>query len=210
MMPDVPVRDVMHRTKDNLDYIWRRKDERGVWEVTQLVNSFLGALAHPWEQWQHEPQLKLSLADAQAQGWPTVEKDDPRDEDPQNLRDLLRLVRNAMAHGNVEFLNDGNNEIRAVRFWNEDGGWRTWGATLDVPTLRQFLDCFIQLAAELPARPPREPRRHIAARPARPLCPECGQPFPSRKRQKRLEALARRREPQQAPLFGEVAEAPAG
>ena len=41
---------VMERTMFNLNFIKDHKQEDGPWEITQLVNSFLGALAHPWEE----------------------------------------------------------------------------------------------------------------------------------------------------------------
>ena len=49
MNPEDPVRDVMRRTMFNLRFIEEHQEQNGPFEVTQLVNSFLGALAHPWE-----------------------------------------------------------------------------------------------------------------------------------------------------------------
>jgi hypothetical protein len=54
MMPHEPLRDVMHRTMHNLKFIEAQKTPHGPYEVTQLLNSFLGALAHPWEIYQSE------------------------------------------------------------------------------------------------------------------------------------------------------------
>jgi hypothetical protein len=50
MNPEQPVRDIMQWTMMNLEFIEAQpRDPRtGPFEVTQLVNSFLGALAHPW------------------------------------------------------------------------------------------------------------------------------------------------------------------
>lgn len=55
-----PVRTIMDRTMSNLKLVQRlhkeavergdQVDELGPFEVTQLVNSFSGALAHPWER----------------------------------------------------------------------------------------------------------------------------------------------------------------
>lgn len=167
-MPDVPVRDLMDRTKANLDFIQQEYDggNRDVWDVTQLVNSFLAALAHPWESWKQDRAEipKMSLLEAEAQGWPKAEKDDERDEDPKNLGDLLRLMRNALAHGNIRFISDSQNNIGELRLWNEENGYRTWGTKMDVRTLRLFLDRIVMLAQQLPPNPRPEPRRHIRDR----------------------------------------------
>ena len=47
MPPTEPIRDVVRRTMANLQFIEGHASARGSYEVTQLVNSFLGALAHP-------------------------------------------------------------------------------------------------------------------------------------------------------------------
>jgi hypothetical protein len=38
----------------NLKFIEEHKRRDGPYEVTQLLNSFLGALAFPWEEYRHE------------------------------------------------------------------------------------------------------------------------------------------------------------
>jgi hypothetical protein len=48
MMPHEPVLDIMRRTMRNLAFIGQRVSIGDPFEVTQLINSFLGALAHPW------------------------------------------------------------------------------------------------------------------------------------------------------------------
>jgi AbrB family looped-hinge helix DNA binding protein len=167
-MPDVPVRDLMDRTKANLDFIQQEYDSgnRDVWDVTQLVNSFLAALAHPWESWRQDRAeiLSMSLLEAEAHGWPRLEKDDDRDEDPKNLGELLRLMRNGIAHGNIKFISDHENNIGELRLWNADKGFRTWGTRMDVATLRRILDRTVTLAQRLPPNPRSEPRRHIKDR----------------------------------------------
>jgi hypothetical protein len=71
MMPHEPVRDVMRRTMQNLQFVETHKDPNGPYEVTQLLNSFLGALAHPWEKYQVELCSK-SLSEAAKIGWPDI------------------------------------------------------------------------------------------------------------------------------------------
>src|SRR5438876_2348403 len=100
MMPRVPVGDLMRRTMENLAFVEAHADPNGPFEVTQLVNSFLGALAHPWEKFTAELG-KVSIAQAEADGWPRLTKEYATDRDPRDLGELLRLVRNGMAHGNI-------------------------------------------------------------------------------------------------------------
>ena len=149
MMPSEPVVEMMRRTLASLEFIERHMTDAGPYEVTQLVNSFLGALAHPWERLRDDLN-RMPLTDAALLGWPELRKDLPDDVDPTSLGNLLYLVRNAFAHGNVEFLPDPSGEIFAVRFWNKNRQHkRNWGATLTVVDLRRFLVCFVELAEDL-------------------------------------------------------------
>jgi hypothetical protein len=150
-MPHDPVRDVMHRTMHNLQFIEAHAGVDGPYEVTQLINSFLGALAHPWEAYRHD-LITVPLAEARVAGWPAVAKERQSDREPDSLGDLVRLMRNALAHGNVEFLPDSSAEIRALRLWNTDRGRRTWGAIVTIADMRFFLTRFVALAEELHER----------------------------------------------------------
>lgn len=69
VIPSEPVRDIMRRTMANLDFIEKNAQPDGPFEVTQLINSFLGALAHPWEALQAD-LLALPLAEAAQRGCP--------------------------------------------------------------------------------------------------------------------------------------------
>jgi hypothetical protein len=147
--PEEPVRDVMRRTMFNLDLIQRQETPSGPFYVTQLVNSFLGALAHPWERFKKELRT-IPIAEALAQGWPEIAKERMTDSEPKHLCELLRVMRNGIAHGNIVFLPNEKDEIRAIRVWNNDPkGHRTWGAILTVEVMRSMLDRFVELAEQL-------------------------------------------------------------
>jgi len=75
-----------------------------------------------------------------------LEKERPEDVEPRDLADLLRLVRNAFAHGNIEYQSENGRDITHVRIWNERHGRRTWGTRLDIDTLRTFLERFSEMA----------------------------------------------------------------
>lgn len=178
MIPGIPVVDLMKRTMHNLKTIEQMdRSSGGVYEVTQLVNSFLAALAYPWEEWKVD-SYKMSLAEATEKGWPQFKKSDPLDDDPKDLRDLLRLVRNAFAHGNIAFVPDGQGNISMLEIWNEDNGYRTWGTKATLLDIRQFLVCFVEHAHGLGSPRPRNNRPHrndpIRGRPRKVECPTCG------------------------------------
>ena len=150
MMPHEQVRDIMRRTMKNLRFIETNAKKNSPYEITQLINSFLGALAHPWESFRDDLE-KLPLEEAQAAGWPKLAKEKRTDSDPRSLGDMVRLLRNGIAHGNVEFLSGPGREIRALRIWNVNprSCKRTWGAVVTIQDMRTFLLRFVDLAEEL-------------------------------------------------------------
>ena len=87
MMPHESVRDIMRRTMHNLEFVEARAGLDGPYEVTQLINSFLGALAHPWEAYRND-LTAMSLAVAHTAGWPVIAKERPSDREPDSLRPL--------------------------------------------------------------------------------------------------------------------------
>lgn len=150
MMPYEPVLDIMRRTMANLKYIEAHATPNGPFEVTQLINSCLGALAHPYENWKPELNSK-PLKDAVRIGWPSLEKEHARDRDPRSLGEALSWLRNGIAHGNLTYLPSGRGEIQAIRIVNCEprNGLRTWGTILTPEDLRRFLACFSELVEGL-------------------------------------------------------------
>jgi hypothetical protein len=110
--PGQQERDLMERTRKNLDYILKDKVAQEldkVFEVTQLVNSFLGILTHPWEKLFDADalaELELDSEEYSKLGFPSIKASWSQDtEHPRNLAHLLRLMRNGIAHGNIDLLN---------------------------------------------------------------------------------------------------------
>lgn len=116
-----PVRDIMRRTMHNLEFVEAHARDDGLYEVTQLVNSFLGALVQPWETYR-DALRKISLTAVHNTGWPVVAKELPTDCEPRSLGDLIRYMRNALAHGNVQFMSSGSADIQAIRVWSDTNG----------------------------------------------------------------------------------------
>ena len=99
----VLVKDFAKRTRYNLAIVRAHKDQsQEAYEVTQLVNSLLGLIVLPKEK--SNPKLpKTSLGALSEQGWPAAVLQPTEGKAPKNLRDLHRLLRNAISHFNIEF-----------------------------------------------------------------------------------------------------------
>jgi hypothetical protein len=139
--------DFARRTRSNLEYI-EKAQERGesVFEVTQLANSLLGLLVFPREQYMSRiPDTPLTVLIEQ--GWPEITtthgglKED-------TLKQLMRMLRNGIAHCNVEFTADDRSQITGLRIWNTKGHSKTWEVTLTVADLRAIAFKFVELLAE--------------------------------------------------------------
>jgi hypothetical protein len=77
-MPTEPLLDIMRRSMANLTFVEANASPDGPYEVTQLVNTFLGALAHPFEAMRDDLRA-LPLAEAASRGWPTIANERPGD-----------------------------------------------------------------------------------------------------------------------------------
>lgn len=147
MYEDV-VADFAQRTRKNLRAVESLRSKGGdVFEVTQLVNSMLGLLVFPREEFVARiPKVPLEVL--REQGWP-VPKMHPGFPQATDLSDLVRYLRNAISHFNIEFVGDGQNEIRLVRVWNNDRtGTKTWEADLGLDELKGIAERFTDLLLE--------------------------------------------------------------
>jgi hypothetical protein len=135
--------ELMRNTLSNLRYIECDQGAqrcKQVFEVTQLINSFLGILAHPWEKLFDPGQLaiiELDTSQYRSLGFPTIQSSWPEGDtdSPSNLAELLRLLRNGIAHGNIDLWSKfdlklrfdkepvsdiGQDEIAGAEIWNSD------------------------------------------------------------------------------------------
>lgn len=148
MMYEDVIADFARRTEANLQTIRRLAREGGVtpaFEVTQLVNSMLGLLVFPQQRY-IERIPGTPIADLASNGWPIpqVVGDYPQVSD---LRQLVRMLRNAIAHCNLEFVPGIGNEIEALTVWSTDPRTRkvTWKARLTVVDLDAITTRFVAL-----------------------------------------------------------------
>jgi len=148
------VRDFAERTRRNLGIIeklQREQPDSEIYEVTQLVNSMLGLLIFPQQRYFNSiPDTPLS--DLANQGWP-VPLTDGEYPDVGTLKELVRYMRNAIAHFNIEFMADPvSQQITGLRLWNIRGRGKTrkitWEAKLKLEDLRGITERFIELILE--------------------------------------------------------------
>ena len=169
--PDDPVRTVMKRTIANLQFIdqederlkaearanglSRRDADQAPFEATQLLNSFLGVLIHPWETLRERSGqgIAIGLDEAERREWPVLRNQNPHAPEAKNYARMLSNIRNAFAHGSIELLKDvpdetGRRDIGGVRIWNKcpDCNCKTWIAEISLADLKDFLEFFEKLA----------------------------------------------------------------
>ncbi len=138
------VRDFIERTKANLVLV-RSAVNTGqkAYEVTQLINSMLGLLVFPKEEFYNEIPNK-KLADLEREGWPIPQV---RGNYPQvkNLKQLARYLRNGISHFNLRFTETGGH-VDGLIIWNvPPNGKKNWKAELKIEELEGITDKFTQL-----------------------------------------------------------------
>ena len=139
--------------------IRRLRDEgQPVYEVTQLINSLLGLLVFPSEKF-FRSLPRTQLARLQRDGWPIPQVVGSYQQ-ARHLQELIRYLRNAVAHFNVEFLpkevtgTQERPEITGLRVWNTDPNTRakTWEATLSLRDLEGITEHFLTLVLQMNSR----------------------------------------------------------
>ena len=152
------VKDFTKRTMSNLDAIDKlleaqqnKEEEITVYETTQLINSCLGLIVIPKETWlDNIPET--SLVKLKADGWPIPELSDPSEPwQDLTLRQLIKYLRNAIVHWNIEILPDSENQICGLRIWNdhEENESKVHESTLSVQDLRKFVGKFSDMITSM-------------------------------------------------------------
>lgn len=138
------ISDFAARTLRNLDFVQERvrSGDKGLYDVTQLWNSLLGLIVLALET--DKSRIPATpMAELESQGWPRLTAGG---RDGESLPDLVKNLRNAVAHANVRFVAGSDRQVGSVRMWNEypPGNVRWKGrATVDE------LDRFVRLIAAL-------------------------------------------------------------
>jgi hypothetical protein len=143
------LRDYARRTLENLraiDELSKGGSASPVFETTQLINSLLGLIILPVEQ--YFDQLPAIPKDVLlAQGWkiPKVTGDFPEVKD---LCELLKNLRHAVAHFNIKFIPDNRNQVVGLVVSNRNQRNKAeilWQAEIGITELRDLLERFVGL-----------------------------------------------------------------
>jgi len=136
--------DFARRTRANLEVIEKSANQgESVYEVTQLANSLLGLLVFPREHYMRSIP-NTPLPELVNQGWPEVHT--THGQLPQNtLQQLMRMLRNSVAHCNVEFIVADDRQITGIKVWNTKGREKTWESELTIKDLRTIAIKFVEL-----------------------------------------------------------------
>ncbi len=137
------------RTRENLDFLEKAKSKGAhVHVVTQLTISLLGLVVFPKEKLLLDQTERKTLDDMRAEEWPawTITLDDPA-RPTRNLADILKHLRNAIAHGRLTFTSDSEH-LSEVAIIVEDKRHRDdpapyWRAQIGGKELRSFCYHFV-------------------------------------------------------------------
>ena len=132
------LKELVKRTMSNLEIIKgvaadekARSAPQTAHEVTQMVNSALLVILHPWEERKNSKDdfFKDDLKSAELQGWPKLTSSRPiqdgtppekcDDPDPTTLCDQMRHLRNGLAHGHIKFGGTMGKEIESIEIENK-------------------------------------------------------------------------------------------
>ncbi len=152
------VLDFIRRTRKNLKLVESLVKDNNptdieAYEVTQFINSLLGLLIIP-QQALYDNLPETPLSELTENGWPEIKPIEgclPKD----NLYQLLRYLRNSVAHFNVEFLSEDKQTITGIRLWNypDDRSRRNnlpdWKIELSLENLKIITNKFLEIIEEI-------------------------------------------------------------
>lgn len=142
------IREFAERTRLNLDYIEQALDQGvEVYETTQLVNSLLGLLVFPQQRFIDDIP-ETPLAELREAGWPDIQVSGDLSRH-KNLNELMRYLRNAIAHFNIQFIADSSNNLHSMKIWNSFKGRKTWETVLTFDEIRIIVYKFTNLIMEM-------------------------------------------------------------
>lgn len=127
------------RCKKNLTFIEQAKQSgHDVHVVTQIITSSLGLIVFPWEHNADRKIRGVTLSTLHESGWPMWTETIPS----KGLGELIKKIRNAIAHGNVKFSSDDREASNVVvTFGSKNGDWQ---ATMAAHDLKHFCRRFIE------------------------------------------------------------------
>ena len=144
------IHDFARRTLANLNALKSMRDQNPevqFYEVTNLINSMLGLLIFPQQAFVDNIPL-TPLSELEATGWP-IPRLTGKFAQVQNLNQLVRYLRNAIAHCNVKFMAGDRDQIVGLVVWNNDtrklGSPKTWEAEMTLDEVEKIARQFVAL-----------------------------------------------------------------
>ena len=142
------------RSMKNLDFILgAAENHEEVHPVTQTIGALLGIVVFPWEKNAFNAVKKKRIAVATSEGWPKWRMSGTRINSNQvkTVGDLIKLVRNSIAHGHVTFDSDSRNPSDVmVTFENYPKGSKNadWKGSIQADALADFCRQFSNFVAD--------------------------------------------------------------
>ena len=132
------------RAQKNLEHIVASAtNNEDVHPVTQVILALLGIVVFPWEKSAFDIVKKRKLPILSAEGWPKWNMSGVRQ--VVDLGELIKVLRHAIAHGNIEFNSDSKcpNDV-TISFTNMPSGESKsdWVGTITADRLIEFCRCF--------------------------------------------------------------------
>jgi hypothetical protein len=132
------------RTQKNLEHIKNSAmNNEDVHPVTQAILGLLGIVVFPWETSAFDIVKKRKLHCLSTTGWPKWKMSGDRR--VIELGELIYVLRNAVAHGNIEFDSDSRRPVDVtISFTNIPKGKKKsdWVGTITGDQLIEFCRCF--------------------------------------------------------------------
>ena len=133
--------DFINRTKKIIKQ-YHAIQENEKYEVTLLLNSFVGLLILPQQYWyDHLPETSLNEKEwgISQEMIKFIQKDEII-----NVKNVVRHLRNAISHYHFHAFGDDNKNISHIKFEDFDKQLnKTFEANLRVETVYKFIRCFL-------------------------------------------------------------------
>lgn len=137
--------DFINRTKDLLKQYENFKiKDKEKYEVTLLLNCFVGLLIMPQQYWvDHLPSDLTSEKEWGIKPEHISIIENGKTENPgKNIKSIVRHLRNSVSHYNFNVFSNQQNNISKIQFKDKRGDTITFEASIPLGNLRSFMDKF--------------------------------------------------------------------
>lgn len=125
----------MRRSLVNLKFIDDNYKKHHLYEITQLVNTFLGALIHPFEHSKSGEEFKRIFTNTPAPSYIGNDEYSPC----ENYYDFIRLIRNGLCHGHIKYKEGKWKNIESIEIWNKNSRGENFRCILSINDMKEIL-----------------------------------------------------------------------